>query len=265
VLRAALVCALAAHAAAARAQDFEHAGHAGPAPTPGAFLDTGLPPAAAGLMAEALGITRYALPELSTRGAAAGAGWRSLRAAAGLSQTGDPELGWNAFGAAAGVANARWGAGLRAIARRDRTVLDPLARWGGEFGGGVWLRLEAPLAVWATAPAAWTAGGSPPLERGLALGVIAGGAGASAWFEHEARPEAMSAQAAHRAGVALEAAGFTVWAEGLDAPLRAALGIEARAAMWTVALSVVSHPLLGETARAALVLGGTARTGAGGP
>jgi len=248
-------------AAPARAQDFERAGPAGPAHGPVAFLDSGLAPADGAPSAAALGITRYALPELATRAVAAGAGWRSLRVAVGFSQTGDPDLGWNALGAAAGVANARWGAGVRGIARRDRTVLDPAARWGGEVGAGAWLSLDAPLVVWAAAPAAWTAGGAPPLLRGFAMGALAFTDGARIWFEHEARPEALPARAAHRAGVALEAGVFALWVEGLDAPLRAGLGLEARAGALRIEAAMESHPLLGETVRASLALGGARRGG----
>lgn len=250
VLLAATACA----AATAFAQDFERAGPPGPAPGPLAFLDSGLAPAGAAPAATALGVTRYALPELSTRAAAAGAGWRSLRIAAGFSQTGDPELGWNALGAAAGVAHARWGAGVRGLARRDRTVIDPAARWGGEVGAGAWLRPEAPVLVWAAAPALWTGAGGAPLARGFTTGAALLAEGARVWFEHEARPEAARARAAHRAGIALEAGVFALWAEALDAPLRATLGIGARAGALRIEAAMESHPLLGETARATLSL-----------
>jgi hypothetical protein len=258
----AVAFALAAAHAAAPAQDFESAGHAGPGHAPSGFLDAGLPGAARGVQIEALTLTRYGLPELGTRAAAAAVGWRSLRIAAGLSQTGDPEIGWNAFGLAAGAAQARWGAGLRAAARRDQTVLDPLTRWSFEAGGGAWIALEAPIVLWASAPQMVAAGGAPPLVRGFAMGAALAGAGARAWFQHEARPEVPGAEVAHRAGVALEGGGFTVWAEGLDAPLRAVVGVRGHAARVTVEVSVTSHPLLGDTVRAAVVLGAPPATAA---
>jgi len=255
---AALAGALALAAPAARAQDFEPAGPAGSARSASAFLDAALPPAGAGTRLELLGVTRYALPELATRAVAAAAGWRTLRIAAGLSQTGDEALGWTAVGAAAGVAGPGWGAGLRAVGRRDRTLLDPAVRWGGEVGAGLRLEAGGPFTAWASAPSAWSAGAAPPLARGFSLGASVRGEGVRGWIEHEARPEGPGAQAVHRAGVALEAGVFGVWVEGIDAPLRAALGMEARAGAMRVVASLESHPLLGEVVRLSLGLGGGA-------
>lgn len=251
----ALVLIASLAAGAARAQDFEDAAFAG-ARSATAYLDRALPPPGGAPCAEASLVTRYALPELSTRAAAAALGWRTLRLAAGLSQTGDAALGWNAVAAAAGVAGADWGAGVRGIGRRDRSVVDPALRWSGEAGAGLWVRAGGPLLAWASAPAAWTGGAAPPLARGLALGVAAEGDGVRAWFEHEARPEGAGPQATHRAGVALEAGAIAVWAEGLDAPLRAAVGLIGQVGILRVGASMESHPLLGETLHVSLGLGG---------
>jgi hypothetical protein len=239
----------------ARAQDFESAGYGGTPATGLVFLDTGLPPEASSAGFEAVTASRFGLAELSTHALAAAGGWRSLRLAAGVAQTGDAEIGWSGFGAAAGAANKVWGAGVRGVARRDRFAAGVL-NWGAEFGGGVWLRPWTAGWVWASAPAIATSGLAPPLARGLAMGAAFEGAGVRIWFEHEALPEAPATRASHRAGLAMNSAPLGVWVEGFDAPLRAAAGIHARAGFVTVRAQAASHPLLGETMRIALSVGG---------
>src|SRR5205823_2242052 len=67
------------------------------------------------------GITRwFGLEALATRQIAVCGGWHGVRAAFGVSQTGEPELGWTALGAAAGGTSHAAGAALRVVARRDR-------------------------------------------------------------------------------------------------------------------------------------------------
>jgi hypothetical protein len=254
-----LACVACAPAHPALAQDFSVAGEVAAASCAAGALDTALPSRSSAFTADALAIGRYALPELSTRALAAGAGWRSLRGSLGISQTGAADVGWSAAALAAGVAHARWGAGLRALARRDQ---DPLARLlaadrgiGGECGAAAWLDLEGRVTLWASAPQLWVRGAPPPLSRGLTTGIVIDGHDARAWFEHEAGPEAAAAPASHRAGVALGSGPFRVWVEGFDAPLRGAVGIAAEVPFGRVSAAMESHPVLGETVRLALMLG----------
>lgn len=239
----------------ARAQDFDAPLTPGGAGSAARFLEHGLPPAATHSL-DLLAVGRYALPELGSRALAASAGWRSVRAAAGLSQTGDPEIGWTALGVAAGVSAGRWGAGVRAVARRDRHPAPeptPLgAGLGAESGAGAWFSVTPRIEFWTAAPQLWSRGGAPPIERGLASGVVWRVNGGRVWFEHEARPLGGAGAASHRAGVALEAGAYSVWAEGLDDPLRARLGLSARAVAFDVRAGVESHPVLGETLRLAI-------------
>src|SRR5262249_4611476 len=67
-----------------------------PAGTPGtaALLEHGLPAAPVVWAATVLAIRWDGLAELDTRSAAATIGWRSARAAVGVSQTGEGEIGW---------------------------------------------------------------------------------------------------------------------------------------------------------------------------
>ena len=242
--------------AAAPAQDF-----ASPAPpassSPATFLERGLPERSAGLAAEALVTRWYEVPDLATRALALAAGWRSVRAAAGISRTGDPELGWTTGALGLGVAGRGAGGALRAAARRDGApgaldaALGPGA--GLEAGGGAWVDAGAGITLSASAPQIFTRGVSPPLERGLEIG--------ASWVMDDlslrltrvsARGGAGAAQ--HEAGLALSAGPATVWLEARDLPARGALGLSARVGALTVAGAVESHPVLGETVRLSLVL-----------
>jgi hypothetical protein len=159
--------------APAPAQDF-----ASPAPpaaaTPATFLERGLPAAKASPMVEALTTSWYEVPGLTTRAVALAGGWSTLRAAAGLSRTGEAELGWTAGACALGVAVGGAGAALRAAARRDgapgalAATLGPGT--GLEAGGGAWASAGAGITLFASAPQIFTRGVSPPLERGLEIG-----------------------------------------------------------------------------------------------
>lgn len=239
------------------AQDF-----ASPAPpaatsTPAVFLERGLPDRRASLAAEALVTRWYEVPDLATRAVALAAGWRSVRAAAGFSRTGDPELGWTTAAVALGVAGRGAGGALRAAARRDgapgalEAALGPGA--GLEAGGGAWVEAGAGITLSASAPQIFTRGVSPPLERGLEIG--------ASWVMDDlslrltrvsARGGAGAAQ--HEAGLALSAGPLTVWLEARDLPARGALGLSARVGVLTVAGAVESHPVLGETVRLSLLL-----------
>ena len=147
----------------AASQDFTCATLPGPATSAGAFIESGLPPVCAGSALDASYTRWFGLPELETRAVACGAGWRLARVAAGFSQTGEPDLGWSALGLACGVARPEGGAGLRAVARRDRAV-EPgsaaaarlEARAGAEVGWGAWLQAARGLRLWAAVPQSWT-------------------------------------------------------------------------------------------------------------
>src|SRR5262249_1982120 len=144
-------------AASARAQDFAGAGSGAFPEGALVLLERALPPPEPGLSLGSSETRWWRLAELETRAVALGASWRTLRAALGLSQTGAPEVGWTAAGIAVGGASADAGAGLRAVARADRTAPFAPARLaaegaGLELGGGAWLEPVCGVRVWASAP-----------------------------------------------------------------------------------------------------------------
>ena len=260
------VAAVSLAVAAACAQDF-----APPAPAAvslaarsgAAALEHGLPDPGGGLALEALGTSWHAVPGLVTRAAVIGVGWRALRVAAGLSQTGDAEIGWQAAGLAAGAAGARAGAALRIVARRDLTPLERARGLGAgvglEAGAGAWIATARGVRVWASAPQVARAGVAAPLARPLAIGVeLASGAG-RAWLSRIAPVSKDPGDGESVGGAALALGGIEAWLEARDDPLRGTIGIAARTGALGVAASVESHPVLGETARLAL----TARLGGG--
>ncbi len=256
--------ALALIAPRAPAQDFASPAPPARASSPAAFLERALPTPGRSLAAEVLESRWYEVPGLTTRAAALAAGWRSIRAAAGISRTGDRELGWSTGALALGVAGKGAGGALRAAARRDcdpgalEAALGPGA--GLEVGGGAWVEAGMGVTLSASAPQLFTRGVSPPLERGLEIG--------AAWVIDDlslrlarlsARGGAGAAQ--HEAGFALSAGPLTVWLEARDQPARGALGLAARAGVVSVAGVVESHPLLGETVRISLALARPPRDG----
>jgi len=266
VLAAALaVAGLLAPAARAGSQDFAPAAP-GPAPAGGAsvaaadaFLESGLPPRRAGAALD-VSLTRwYGLPELETRAAVCAVGWRSLRVAAGLAQTGEPDVGWSAAGLACGVARPEGGAGLRAIGRRDRAApagATLAERAGVEVGWGAWLRAARGLDLWAAVPQSWTAGVAPPLERPLELGAALALDDLAVWLT---RAAPVGDAADHAAGVALRSGPLLAWAFARDRPLRGGCGLAATTRGLRLAAVVESHPDLGETVRLSLGLAGGAR------
>jgi hypothetical protein len=248
-------------AARAHAQDFSS-----PAP-PGAgfgaapFIERGLPAPAATPALEALAANWYGVPELSTRALALGGGWRSLRAAAGIAQTGDGELGWSAAGLAIGAAGGHAGGGLRAIARRDRdeaSEASALGRGAGaEAGGGAWVRAGGGTTVYASAPQLWRRGLDVPVGRGLEIGAT--------WIMDDlafrldrVAPRGGAEAAQHEAALALAAGSLRLWLGARDQPLRASLGLGARTGPIAIAGEVESHPVLGETVRVAVALSSAA-------
>ena len=201
------------------------------------------------------GSTRWwGLSSLETRALAAAAPWRALRAAAGLSQTGEPELGWTSLAASFGGATPGAGAAVRVLARSERdsdyrVARAFSARAGYEAGGGAWLEPASGMRVWASAPQMFTHGPAPPLARPLELGVRVGGASA-AWATLVS-PRAGD-DGTRALGVSLAVDPLTVWAEVRDAPLRGAAGLAAGWGPLALEARVDAHPVLGETARVSL-------------
>jgi hypothetical protein len=234
----------------ARSQDLAGAGPPGPA---GALelLEHALPAAAPALAAEAASTRWWGLRELETRAVALGGGWRALRAAAGLSQTGVPDLGWTTLALAAGGATRGAGAAIRVVTRRDRDApwspRRALATGSGlELGAGAWLDVAPALRAWASAPQAVSRGGPRPLERPLELGLRVG-AGSALWASLRA-PRAHD-DGERALGMRLDLPPLAAWAEVRDGPLRAAAGISAAAGPLEVAMRADAHPVLGETVR----------------
>lgn len=275
--RAALALACAVQAwglvAPARAQDFTGPAPPGPAGAPDRFLEDALPPAGAAPALAASLTGRYGLPELASGSLAAGLGLGPLRLAAGVAQFGDHDVGWNAAALGLGVVREGGGAGLRAVARRDRGVapgsaaaLRLGARAGAEAGWGAWLRAARGLTLWATVPQAWATGTAPPLERPLEIGVRHEAAGGLAAWLVRAAP-ARGGAPDHGAGLSLAAGPLVAWGTARDRPLRGGAGLAAAAGRLRVAAEVESHPDLGETVRLSAGLGGRAaeRAQAAGP
>jgi hypothetical protein len=271
VSRARLVAALALGlgvAARAAAQEFAPPEPAGPGGSPGGFLEYGLPPAAPAAALEAAFTSWFGLPELETRALSAGTGYGALRAAAGVAQMGARDIGWDAAALAGGVVVAGGGAGLRAVARRDRAIPPGSAaaaslgaRAGVEAGWGAWVAAGRGLTLWATVPQTWVSGTAPPLERPLEIGARyepAGGARGLALWLSRAAPSAGGAPD-HGAGLSLAAGPLLAWAAARDRPLRAGVGLAAAGRLVRVAAVVESHPDLGETVRLSLGLGRSAR------
>jgi len=246
------------------AQDFTSAQLAGPGASACALIERGLPGAAPGVSLEACFARWLALPDLETRAVACAAGWRLARVAAGVSQTGEPDLGWSAVGLACGVARPDGGAGLRAVARRDLAI-EPgsaaaarlAARAGVEVGWGAWLEAARGLRLWAAVPQSWSTGVAPPLDRPLEIGVSFERDGLTLWLMRSA--PSGGAEADHGAGVALGSGGLLAWASVRDRPLRGGVGLVASVRRLFVAAAVESHPELGETVQLAFGLAGAVR------
>ncbi|HTK32393.1 MAG TPA: hypothetical protein VL332_10585 [Candidatus Saccharimonadaceae bacterium] len=253
----AFACAL---APAARAQDFAGPAPAGPAESPATFLERALPPAAPAATLAALAVRWDGVDELVTRGLAAGIGWGPARGAIGVSQTGDWELGWTGVAGAAGAAFANGACGLRFAARRDREAdaapLELGPTLGVETGFAAWIAPAPDFVGWASAPAVWRRGAAPPLERALELGVRWRSGDAAAWLAHRAPPRGIDDSGERVGGLSLVFGATRVWLEARDRPLRGSLGIEARVHGVALGCEVDSHPVLEETARLGVTLGG---------
>jgi hypothetical protein len=248
------VCA----ATPARAQDFDLPAPAWPPGPAGPWLERGLPPPAPRPILAA-GITRWhGLEALTTRALAAGAGWRALRGGIGLSQTGEPDVGWTALGTVLGAVVPGAGASLRVAARRDRTSdfgFDAHgAAVGVEAGGGAWVDAGTRVHVWASAPQMWMRGAAAPLERPLEVGAAVTLAGLTGWCSGTGL--AKGARGGREAGLATRAGPCALWLVARDRPLRGGLGVSVSAGALGIAGLIESHPVLRETARLSVALGG---------
>lgn len=256
-IAAALACVALASATRAYAQDFAPAAAAGPRPGPAALLERALPAPDEALAVEGNQVRWFALPGLETRALALLVPARSVRVAAGLSQTGDGELGWTCAALAVGAAAEEFGVGLRAAARRDRAAgaLRSSAAAlgaGAEAGGGAWFAPVPGALMWAAAPQLWTAGEAPPLSRPLEMGARFEAGALSAWLALGAPRE--GDDGARLAGVGIARGPLVVWAEGRDAPARGVIGLAAEAGPLRVAARIEGHPVLGETTQLSLAL-----------
>jgi hypothetical protein len=241
-------------ASRALAQDF-----AGAMPAMGdgplTFIEQGVIRRGPALAVESCVVRWLGLEDLATRSIAIGGRWRRVSAATGVSATGSDE-GWRAVGVATGYASTNAGAALRAVARREAAVdaiETVLGRGEGlEAGVGAWVQTGEGLYLWMSHPQILVRGASPPLRRGLETGLRYETEGLSMWV---ARRSAAGREARHRVGLGLEFGDVaTIWAEARDDPLRAGYGVEARLELITFAISIESHPVLGETARLSLAL-----------
>ena len=131
-----VLAALLAFAGRAAAQDFSPATGAGPAAGAAALLDRALGAPEAGAAIECGAARRFAMTGLESRALAATLSRGSVRFAAGVAQTGEPEFGWNAAAVALGSAHASGGVALRALARRERRS-GALAMQGLREGAGL--------------------------------------------------------------------------------------------------------------------------------
>lgn len=240
-------------ATSAHAQDL--AGIAPPGPQDLlSLLEHALPAREGGFAAAAASTRWWGLRELETRAVALGGSAGALRVAAGLSQTGAPELGWTTLALAAGGVTPGAGAALRVVTRHDRDqpwspalAMDPYS--GLAFGAGAWLEPAAGVRVWASAPQMRARGQPPPLDRTLELGVRAGQATA-VWCTLRAPRSGDDGERA--LGLVLGLAPLEAWAEVRDAPLRGSAGLRVTAGMIRVGARADAHPVLGETLRAAV-------------
>lgn len=249
-----LVTCVIAHACVARAQDFASASppvHATPAL---ALLEDAWPTPESGFGVVAMRIDRWGVPELATRAVAVHTSYRAGRMAAGVSQTGDPELGWTTVACAVGGVSRDVGAAVRACVRTDRRAAWGPARAIGpeataEVGGGAWLRPAPDLEVRVAAPQL-VQRGVAPLARALGC-EVRWGRESAVWFALRAPRGGDDGERA--IGVALTLAPCVVWGELRDAPLRARTGLTFAWRGMTCAVQLDEHPALGE--RVALALG----------
>ena len=250
-----VIAALFACARASLAQDFAPALPAGPQQGGETLLERALP-VHGEVFSLGCDVTRWlARTDFETRSLALRASWRSVSAALGVSQTGDPELGWSAAALAFGAADATGGAALRAALRRDRAAgalasSDLADALGAEAGAGAWLAPAPGMSVWASAPQLWTDGVPPPLARPLELGARIERDGAALWCALAA--PAYGGDGERTLGGSIARGGLALWIEARDGPWRGALGVRAAFRNLVAALRLDTHPVLAETTRLSL-------------
>jgi len=243
----------------ARAQDFASAAPPWPRGAAGPLLEDGLAPANTRFALDATVTRWFGLTSFETRSLATMARFHTVVVAAGVAQTGGPEVGWTAAGLAIGAASARGGVAVRGVARRDRLTSfalngDPDTA-GGELGVGAWAATGESVRLWASAPQLWREGAAPPLGRALALGVAWEGDGLSAWLGRRAVVGVSGERhGEHEAGVTLGGPALALWCAARDRPLRASLGVSAGLGGVRSAAAFDSHPVLAETSRLTLSL-----------
>ena len=245
---------LALGARAACAQEFEAPAPAG-AGGAAALIERALPAPAVGAELETIAVRWAGLADFSTRALALGTSFGPARVAAGFASTGDPEIGWNSVALAAGLTGETWGAGIRGIARRDRSAApgERAPAIGAAIGAGFWSAPAPGMEVWAAVPTLESAGEAPPLDRGLETGVVMRSRGVAGWLGWSA--PARAADAGERStGAAVELGAFSAWLEARDRPLRATFGIAARRGALEISAATSEHPVLGETIRLALAI-----------
>ena len=249
-----LALAVLASVSVAHAQDFASAAPPWPRGAAGPLLEDGLPRAGPLVALDATVTRWFGLHTLETRSLACAARFRSVIAAAGVSQTGGPEVGWTAAGFAIGAVRQGGGVALRGVARRDRLTsfaFDGDARTaGGEVGAGAWAEVAGGVQLWASAPQLWREGAAPPLGRALALGLAWEGSNAAAWLARRAVTGVSGARSGeHEAGLTLGGSRLAFWCAARDRPLRASLGVSAGLQGVRSAVALDSHPVLAETSR----------------
>ena len=242
----------------AAAQDFDLPAPAWPPGPAGPWLERGLPPPRPRPILEA-GVTRWhGLEALATRSIVGGAGWRAFRGGIGLSQTGQPDVGWTALASVLGAVVPHAGASLRVAGRRDRTTPFAFdahgAAVGSEAGGGAWVDAGERVHVWASAPQIWTRGAAPPLVRPLEIGAALTLASLAGWCRGTG--VAGGAGGGREAGLSTRAGPCELWLVARDRPLRGGLGVSARVGALGVAAEIAGHPVLRETTRLSVALGG---------
>jgi hypothetical protein len=246
-----------AQASSAIAQDFSASAVPFNAATLSGALENGLPSASPSARLESA-VTRWdGVAGLDTRAAVFGCGLGAMRAVLGVSQTGEPDIGWSAFGASLGAVTRGGAAALRAVTRRDRATVAGGRAGGVEIGAGAWAEAGAGVRVWASAPQLWTDGAAPPLARGLEIGASADLGGVALWLSraavvglaHEGRGE-------HTGGLLATAGPLALWLVARDQPARGGIGVAARRRGLGAGAEVIGHPVLGETARMWISLGG---------
>jgi hypothetical protein len=241
---------------AALAQDFASPAPAVPSVSTLDFIERGLAPATPASALEFAATRWFGLDGLSTQAAALGVGWRSARAAAGISRTGDPMIGWTAAGLAAGAGTARAGVALRGVARRDRVPFNdaggPLPGVGLEAGGGAWVQMGSDLRLWAASPQIWTRGTAPPLARALEIGVAISSGATCVWLARRAAPPAGVLPSERVGGVEIAWTAARLWLEARDHPLRGSAGCAVRVRRLIATFGIDSHPVLAETFRFSL-------------